>query len=74
MKWNQFDWKQFQEKDLTEDDVLHPIKRFGVNLVRSSKIVPNRPVPDNRDTKCSDKLWDEETLPSTSVVITFRWI
>ena len=48
LNWYDFDWKTYIEKDLTQEDVKEPEKRFGLNLVQSIKIGVNRTMPDNR--------------------------
>ena len=72
MKWYDFDWRQYQSQDVREEDRLDPLKRFSINIVTSSALSPNRSVPDNRPLVCSRVQYDESSLPSTSVIITYR--
>ena len=72
MKWYDFDWRQYQSQDVREEDRLDPLKRFSINIVTSSALSPNRSVPDNRPLVCSSVKYDESSLPSTSVIITYR--
>ena len=72
MKWSDVDWRQYQRLDITEEDVKDPIKRFSVNIVNSSKLSPNRTIPDNRPSVCSNIKYDLGSLPVSSVIITYR--
>ena len=71
LKWQEFDWKKYQAKDVTEEDLKDPFKRFSVNVVKSAKLSANRAVPDNRDESCLKEEYDTD-YPSTSVIITYR--
>ena len=70
-RWQDFDWRVFQHKDITEDDTQNPLKRFSLNVVTSSKLSPNRSIPDNRDEECQHVQYGSE-LAQSSVIITFR--
>ena len=71
IKWQEFDWKAYQEKDLSDDDLLDPVSRFSLNLIESSKLAPDRPLPDFRAQQCEQVKYDSHLAEST-VIITFR--
>ena len=70
-KWQDLDWRVYQNQDITEDDTHNPLKRFSLNVVTSSKLPPNRSIPDNRDEECQHVQYCSD-LAQSSVIITFR--
>ena len=48
LKWHEFKWEKYINKDLTKEDIENPLQRFRVNLVNSIKIGVNRTIPDHR--------------------------
>ena len=71
VKWQDFLWRDFQDKDLSHEDTRDPLKRFSLNVVASSKLSPDRSIPDNRDGECQHVQYSS-SLPHSSVIITFR--
>ena len=71
LKWEDFDWKKYQAKDVTKEDLKDPLKKFSVNIVKSAKLSANRTVPDNRDNACLKEEYDTN-FPPASIIITFR--
>ena len=71
IKWEEFDWKKYQAKDITKEDLEDPLKRFSVNIVKSSRLVANCTVPDNRDDACLQEEYDTD-FPPASIIITYR--
>ena len=71
IRWEDFDWKAYQAKDLSEEDLEEPVRRFSLNIVESSKLAPDRSLPDNRAQQCEEVNYDSH-LAESSVIITFR--
>ena len=69
VKWHQFNWQTYQKKDLVI--TKGQIGKTSIDLTKSSKMMPNRTVPDNRDPACLVSNYDVD-LPTTSVIITYR--
>ena len=71
IKWEEFDWRAYQDQDLSDDDIQDPTRRFSLNVVASSKLAPDRSLPDNRVQQCQEVNYDSH-LAESSVIITFR--
>ena len=48
LKWHEFGWEKYINKDITKVDSEDPYKRFAINIVNSVKIGVNRTIPDHR--------------------------
>ena len=48
LKWHEFGWEKYINKDITTVDSEDPYKRFAINIVNSVKIGVNRTIPDHR--------------------------
>ena len=71
IKWEEFDWRAYQASDLSAEDHQDPVRRFSLNILESSKLAPDRSLPDNRAQQCEDVKYDSN-LAESSVIITFR--
>ena len=71
IKWEEFDWRAYQAADLSAEDHQDPVRRFSLNILESSKLAPDRSLPDNRAQQCEDVQYDSN-LAESSVIITFR--
>ena len=71
ISWEEFDWRAYQEKDLSEEDLQEPVRRFSLNIIESSKLAPDRALPDNRAEQCEEVDYSSQ-LGQSSVIITFR--
>ena len=71
IKWEEFDWRAYQAKDLSDEDTADPVRRFSLNILESSKLAPDRSLPDNRAQQCEEVNYDSH-LAESSVIITFR--
>ncbi|KAF6210902.1 hypothetical protein GE061_014014 [Apolygus lucorum] len=66
----------FDERAYIEGGALHkgedPYIRNRFNQEASDKLASNRDLPDTRVSSCKAKLYDADSLPATSVIITFH--
>ena len=40
--WEEFDYRTYMQKDLEATDLDEPHSKFGINLVKSARLKPNR--------------------------------
>jgi len=67
LPWPEFDHSTYQALDLPSGTV-----NFAVNVAASLKVPVNRTVPAHRPEACSKVDWKVSSLPSASVIITFK--
>ena len=71
LKWEEFDWRSYQAADLSGEDHQDPVRRFSLNILESSRLAPDRSLPDNRAEQCEEVKYHSQ-LAESSVIITFR--